>query len=537
MVRTGVMRAYGGGLRANIRKSLSNRFLASLAGIFAALLLQSSTAVALLTTSFASASLIPLATGLAIMLGADVGAAVVAQLLSLNIKELWPLLLLIGYIVHNIYENKSTKLKQIGRILLGFAFILSALNGLSAVAGSLQQNAMLIDILLTLSSDAILTVFIAAIVTYFVHSSLAVVLLVAGLSNSNIIPHHLVFLFVIGINLGGALPAVVMTLKESVVARRIIIGNFLFRIIIGLICLVFHNEIGQFVDYIFAIIGDGDYLEFTVFVHVLFNVILFLIFISLVNPVSDLLNKIIKENAPLEANLNSNYLKSSALEIPEIALNLASREALRLADKVQYLIQYIANKINYEVDLSGEQTKTVTLEISENSLNVKNYLIKLSRFELNDTESTRIVEIIKFTNILENISRDIYRNIYYVIEKMIKEKKGFSTIGQQEILSILVHIETSFCLAIKVFMENDRASAEELVDRDIIYRNIENESRLAHLSRLSNLNIQSQETSAFHLDILRDLKNINNNITSVAHSFLEISEDDLVIDFNKKNKM
>lgn len=535
MVRTGVMRAYGGSLRANIRKNLSNRFLASLAGIFAALLLQSSTAVALLTTSFASASLIPLATGLAIMLGADVGAAVVAQLLSLNIKDFWPVLLLIGYIVHNIYETKNTKAKQIGRILLGFAFILSALSGLSSVAAGLQQNDMLIDILFMLSSDAILTVFVAVIVTYFVHSSLAVVLLVAGLSSSNIIPHHLVFLFIIGINIGGALPAVVMTLKEAIVARRIIIGNFLFRIIIGMICLLFHNQIATFIDYIYEIIGGSDYFEFTVFVHVLFNVVLFFIFINFVKPASALLKLLLKENASQENNLNIDYLKTSALEIPEIALNLASREVLRLADKVQYLMQNIAKTLDTDNLLQVEQYKEITIEISENSLNVRNYLIKLSRLELNNSESNRIVEIIKFANILENISRDINRNIFSVIEKMTNEKKHFSSIGHQEIIKIVTHIETSFCLAVRVFMESDKAGSEELIKRDITFRNAENESRLAHLSRLSNSDIRSQETSVFHLDILRDLKNINNNITSIAQSFLEMNQGDLVVDFRKRD--
>lgn len=530
MVRTGVMRAYGGSLRTNIRKSLSNKFLASLAGVFAALLLQSSTAVALLTTSFASASLIPTSTGLAIMLGADVGAAVVAQLLSLNIKELWPVLLLIGYIVHNIYEKKNTRTKQIGRILLGFGFILSALTGLSMVASDLQQSELLIDILLQLSSDVVLTVFVTAIVTYFIHSSLAVVLLVAGLSSSNIIPQQLVFLFVIGINIGGALPAVVMTLKEGIIARRIIIGNFLFRFIIGLLCLAFHAQIGGFVEGLFVSTGANNYFEYTIFVHVLLNLSLFVIFINLVKPTSRLLKILLKENDVQEDQLNSNYLKPSALEIPEIALNLASREVLRLADKVQYLMQQSANTLNGQGGFVLDQSRELNTEISTNSTNVKNYLVELSRFELSTSESNRVVEVIKFANILENISRDIYKNIFEVTEAMLKEKKQFSALGQTEILNIFEYVETSFCLAIKVFMESDGVSAVELIKREVVFRSLEDESRLAHLTRLSNADIHSLETSAFHLDILRDLKNINNNITSVAHSFVGMENNNVMLD-------
>ena len=209
MVRTGFMRAYGAELRQGLTKNLSNRFTAAFTGFFAALILQSSTAVAMLTTSFASAQLLPLVTGLAIMLGADFGAALIAQLLSLNIKALWPLLLLIGYILHNINDKKGSNGKQIGRIFLGLGFILLSLTQLSLVAQQLQSSDLLLAILGTLQSEPILAMLIAIIITYFTHSSLAVILLIAGLATTGIIDTALIFPLVLGVNVGGALPALI----------------------------------------------------------------------------------------------------------------------------------------------------------------------------------------------------------------------------------------------------------------------------------------------------------------------------------------
>uniref|UniRef100_A0A2A4Z5W6 Sodium:phosphate symporter n=1 Tax=OCS116 cluster bacterium TaxID=2030921 RepID=A0A2A4Z5W6_9PROT len=521
MVRTGFMRAYGAELRQGLTKNLSNRFTAAFTGFFAALILQSSTAVAMLTTSFASAQLLPLVTGLAIMLGADFGAALIAQLLSLNIKALWPLLLLIGYILHNINDKKGSNGKQIGRIFLGLGFILLSLTQLSLVAQQLQSSDLLLAILGTLQSEPILAMLIAIIITYFTHSSLAVILLIAGLATTGIIDTALIFPLVLGVNVGGALPALIMNLSEAATSKRIVTGNFLFRFIAATVFLLAQGIILPQLLTFFEFYGFEQYVEFTIFVHILFNFILFISFIGLINPAAKILPKIITNTAVANYSVKPAYLKSSALQMPDIALNLSAREALHLIDSVEKMLKLSFESLQEFDDLKRREAKAIDKDIVLLSSSIKSYLVELFQQQLDTKQSNRAVEIISFTTNLDHIGNELNKNMLETIRKKIKENKRFSVAGMQEIVDMYDYIQATLQLAVKVFMDQDLQSARELVRRKELFRQTEYDNRLQHLNRLRQGDIKSLETSAFHLDILRDLKRINSFLSASAYPLLE----------------
>lgn len=521
MVRTGFMRAYGAGLRQGLTKNLSNRFLAAFTGFFAALILQSSTAVAMLTTSFASAQLLPLTTGLAIMLGADFGAAIIAQLLSLNIKAVWPLLLLIGYILHNMYEKKNGNGKQIGRIFLGLGFILLSLTQLSVVAQQLQSSSLLLMLLQTLQSEPVLAVIVATILTYFTHSSLAVILLIAGFSSAGIINNELIFPLVLGVNIGGALPAFVMNLKEAPTSRQIVLGNLLFRLSAAILGLLGQGFIIPALINVSNYLSLGSFIEFTVFVHILFNLALFLGFIGLINPAAKILRMMISNIVQNKQNIEPNYLKQTALEMPDIALNLSARETLHLMDRVDNMLALSFEALQESDDFKRRDAKAIDKDITLLSKAIKNYLVELTQLQLNTKQSNRVVEIINFTTNLTYIGNELSKNMLRTIGKKIKQNKHFSVAGMQEITDMYDYIQITLQLAVKVFMDQDIISARELLRRKELFRETEHNNRLQHLARLTKGDVKSLETSAFHLDILRDLKRINSFLSSSAYALLE----------------
>ncbi|MGL1921827.1 MAG: Na/Pi cotransporter family protein [Hyphomicrobiales bacterium] len=521
MVRTGFMRAYGVELRQGLTKNLSNRFVAAFTGFFAALILQSSTAVAMLTTSFASAQLLPLITGLAIMLGADFGAALIAQLLSLNIKALWPFLLFIGYVLHNIYEKKHSNGKQIGRIFLGLGFILLSLTQLSVVAKQLESSDILLVILQTLQSEPVLAVIVATILTYFTHSSLAVILLIAGFSTAGIIDNQLVFSLVLGVNVGGALPALMMNLKEAPTSKQIVLGNFLFRVIAAILCLLGQGFIFPMLIGIVSYLNLGSVVEFTVFVHVLFNLVLFLGFIGFIKPAAKILSSMVPQTGQSVDKIEPNYLKQTALEMPEIALNLSARETLHLADLVDNMLTLSFESLKKSDDLKRRDAKAINEDIGILSKAIKNYLVELTQQQLNTKQSDRVVEIISFTTNLTYIGNELSKNTLWTIGEKIKQNKRFSVAGMQDIADMYEYVQVTLQLAVKIFMDQDIVSARELVRRKDLFRKTEHDNRLQHLARLTKGDIKSLETSAFHLDILRDLKRINSFLSSSAYPLLE----------------
>ena len=142
MARTGVMRVYGSEIRRVLPRALKNPLVALATGAGAATVLQSSIAVAVFTSTLAAIGAIPVAGGLLLLLGADAGSAVVAALLTLNLKALWPVLMFGGYLLHSIYSDTTSPLKQFGRIALGIAMILIALTFMSQVSSALAASAL-----------------------------------------------------------------------------------------------------------------------------------------------------------------------------------------------------------------------------------------------------------------------------------------------------------------------------------------------------------------------------------------------------------
>ncbi|MCI5087092.1 MAG: Na/Pi symporter, partial [Rhodovulum sp.] len=171
LLRTGVERAYAIQLRAFLRRSNSSRLQAMVSGIFAALCLQSATAVAVLLSNFAVKGGVGLLAGMAILLGADVGSAVVSQVLLLRQDFLVPLLLLVGVIL--FLRSSRNEIRQLGRILIGIALIFVSLDMIRAATDPLIDSPATISVMRYLGADVLTSFVIGAFFAWAVHSSVA----------------------------------------------------------------------------------------------------------------------------------------------------------------------------------------------------------------------------------------------------------------------------------------------------------------------------------------------------------------------------
>ena len=186
LVRTGVERGFAAPMRIWLRHSAKNRLLAAGTGIGAAVLLQSATAVAVLVSNFISKGGVVTATGLAILLGADVGSALVTQLLMVRQPILIPLLLIVGVVVFLRGEGSNTR--QIGRILIGLALIFVSLDMIRSATEPMISNPGTQAIMAYLGRDLLTAFLIGAVFAWGVHSSVAAVLLFVTLAGQSILP-------------------------------------------------------------------------------------------------------------------------------------------------------------------------------------------------------------------------------------------------------------------------------------------------------------------------------------------------------------
>ncbi len=514
LVRTSILRVYGAELRRFLSVNVDNRFMALLAGLGVTSLLQSSTATALLTTSFAGSGLIATAPALAIMLGADIGTSLAALFLSRDLSWLSPLLIFVGVIV--FLSKQRTSAEHMGRVAIGLGLMMLALQMVVAAAKPLTQTAGVRAIFTTISGDPLLDVVIAAAVTVLAYSSLAVVLLVATLTATQVIGLDTALPLVIGANIGSGALAVLMTLKSSTEVRRVPLGNLLFKLIGTIVALPFIGLIANYAR-------DSGFAESQVVIafHLIFNVALAAICIAMVKTVADLTLRFLPSTPLTQDESRAKHLDPLALATPSLALTCAAREALRVGDFVEQMLTALGQLMKLSHRASAEEIRRLDDVVDALYKQVKFYLTQVSRTPMSDKESRRWTDIISFTINLEQVGDIIEKSANDVVHKNIERNRNFSEAGMCELLDLHSRLVANLRLAMNVFINNDVSDAERLLAEKVKFRELELVNYEKHLSRLVEHTVQSIETSSLHLDLMRDLKRINSHFCSVAYPILE----------------
>lgn len=518
MVRTGAMRALGGNLRSVIKVSTQNRFLAALTGAGMTAMVQSSTAVILLISSFASRGLIKTGPALATVLGADVGTTIVAQALSFDLSFLSPLFALVGLTLFMSADGKTNK--NIGRILLGLALMLMALQEIVGASSPMRDSSVIQQLISALGDELFMAMLLAALMTWLSHSSLAMVLLVITLSASGDIPTDLAFVLVLGINIGGTLPAVSATLGGAIEGRRVAIGNLFFRLI-GTI-LVF-----PFLDYIAPLLAtlESEPARQVANFHMAFNIVLALFFILLTEVMARFVTRLLPETNSEELTANQAikpiYINEDQISSVSHGLNNASREALRMGDVVYRMLT-----LSREAFQSNDPNliKTISqLEDDVDHLNeaIKFYVTEITRSSMSLEDSERCMTIMSYVTNLEHIGDLIERNLMELAQSKQKKNLNFSAEGTAEIDQLHERLIGNLQLSFNLFLSQDELDAEQLLSEKRAFREVQMTATQKHLERLRAGNIESMESSSIHLDLLRDYKQINSHITSLSYSILE----------------
>ena len=514
MVRTGLTRAFGATLRRAISACARNRFTAFAGGVGLTGILQSSTATALLLASFASRGLIPLSIALAVMLGANVGTTLTAQILSFNLDWVSPFMIAVGVIA--FLSNSSDKARHLGRVAIGLGLMLLSLHLLETAAAPLRASPAFVAVLSGLQDEYVLAVIFAAAATWFVHSSLSSVLLVMSFASSGIIEPKLGLALIIGANIGGAIAPYFDQSTTDVDARRVPLGNLITRVVIGAGLLCFLGPIHQWLAFIDPAPG-----RLLVNFHTAFSVVAAIVFLPLNDPLAALCRRLIPSRPQADDPGRPRHLDPNVLDTPAEALACAMRETLNLGDKVADMLRQTMTA------LENNDARTVkAIEAADDAVDhlyeaIKLYLVQTSRNELGEEDGRRYVEILTFTTNLEHVGDIIDKNLMELAAKKIRNRYSFSAEGTAELRAFHGRVLENLRLALNVFTTRDITLARRLVAEKTSMREAEMSAGDSHFARLREGRPESIETSSIHMDVIRDLKRINGHLTTVAYPILE----------------
>ncbi|MDL4915503.1 MAG: Na/Pi cotransporter family protein [Enterobacterales bacterium endosymbiont of Blomia tropicalis] len=518
IVRSGIMRVYGADLRRVLSRSIEKKPMAFLAGIGVTALVQSSNATTLPVTSFVAQNLVGLTPALVVVLGADVGTAIMARILTFDLSWLSPLFIFFGVVF--FLGRKQSRAGQLGRASIGLGLILLALQLIVAAARPITEASGVQVLFSSLTGDIMLDALIGAVFAIISYSSLAAVLITATLTATGVISFKVALCLVIGANLGSGLLAMLNASSSNAAGKRVALGSLLFKLLGCLLILPFVNIAAIWLQKL--PVNDE---ELVIFFHVFYNVIRCVVLVPFAEPMARLCRRLIADDAETGLRLKPKHLDSSALDTPTLALVNAAREALRIGDVLEQMLDAFSKVIH------GEPREERTVRRLDDDVDVlytaiKLYLARMQKEDLSEEDSRRWGEIIEMSLNLEQAGDIIERMSGDVADKSLAAQRAFSAEGLRELETLQEQLVANLRLSLSVFLSHDTTSARRLRRAKHRFRLKIRRYSHAHVDRLHQQNVQSIETSSLHLGLLGDMKRLNSLFCTAAYTVLEQPDDE-----------
>ena len=513
IVRTGILRVYGSQLRRILSHSVARRPQAFAAGIGVTALVQSSNATALLVTSFVAQGLMALPPALAIMLGADVGTALMARVLTLDLAWLSPLLICAGVVL--FLSRKQSRAGQIGRVAIGLGLLLLALQLIVEAARPIAESNSIEALFASLTGDLLLDALVGALFAILTYSSLAAVLLTATLAGSGMISLPVAIGLVIGANVGSGVLALLSSSMQSAAGRRVALGSLLYKLL-GLLLVL--PLVEPLVHWMSGLGWSAANLVITF--HLAYNSLRCLLMLPSVGLMARLCSLLLPERVQDNGVAKPRHLDRAALDTPSLALANAVRETLRIGDLVEQMLAHLLEVLRADSAGAAQQVRKLDDDVDALYGAVKLYLAQMPRDYLPAHDSRRWAEIIELAVNLEHAG-DLIEQMAGKLDSHKRARHHFSSDGLAELTTLHGLLAGNLRLGLNVFLNGNRDNARRLLEEKQRFRREERRLAHAHVDRLAQQVVQSIETSALHLELIADMKRLNSLFCSSAYAQLE----------------
>lgn len=501
---TGLLRATDGPVRS------------AAVGAGLGLALQSSTAAGILAATFASRGMFALATGLAIVLGANLGSALVVLILSLDLSLLPPVLLVMGGLL--FFKGKSRRVRQSGRALVGLGLIFVSLLLLSEATVPLRDSALLPAVVTYLGHEPLTALLAGAAIAWLFHSSVATILLLVVLSQHGVLAFEAAAPLLLGANIGTAIGPFVLTQNSSIEAKRLMAGNLLTRVVGASLALALLLVGGS------TLVAGFSPVQQLVGLHLVFNVALLLFGLPLTGVMARLMERLIRAPAtsdPVAAiGVPPSCLDEGAVGDPRMALASTTRELLRMAEIIGRMFEPVM-----EIYKAGDAEKIRQARLMEAAIDqaqgdIKLYLARVS-FDGDADGARRGQDLAAIAVNLEYVGDAITKTLLRLAEVRRAQRLAFSPTGWRELAELHSQVVENMQLARNVLVTRDLVQARKLVVEKTRMREAVAASQRQHMQRLKDGTEASLATSNLHLETLRAMKTINSLMASIGYLVLE----------------
>jgi phosphate:Na+ symporter len=510
----GLQKIAGANLRNVLSSLTQNRFVAMVIGALITILFQSSTATTVILVGLASASIITLKQTLGVILGADIGTTVTAQLIALKVTEI--ALPIVGIGATIIFFTKRDRYKRIGQVITGFGLLFLGLKIMSETMYPLRDEPAFLSLMTTVADNPLLAIIVAALFTFLIHSSAAAVGIIMIFAIQDLVTLHSAIYLLFGANIGTSFTALLSSLGSNREAQRVAVAHFLFKLVGVLIFLPFVTPFAALMQAITPNIGFQ-----VANVHTFFNVGIALFFIPFISHCARFLTWLVPDKGVVDIELKPRYLDYQLINTPSIAMGLASKEIARFSDEVVKMTCRIRDL--FETNDPEELEKMMRSEEKVDCLSraTKSYLAMTLRQPLSTPEFNRCMGLIHITTDLEHIGDVIDKKINRLAEKKIDKCCDFSVEGWEELTIMHERVCTLLERTHYAFVNSDLQVAQQSIRLAPKIRGMERELRRMHIHRLAMGVQRSEATSSIHLDLINSYLTISEHVRNIALAIAE----------------
>ncbi len=523
----GLERRAGNSLKALLGKLTDNKFKGFLTGMGVTAVIQSSSATTVMVVGFVNSKVMTLKQSIGVIMGANIGTTVTSWLLSLggissdNIvmkllkpMSFTPILALIG-IAFTMF-SKSSKKKDVGTILLGFATLMFGMNAMSDAVKGLAEVPEFQNLFLVFESP-ILGVLVGALVTAIIQSSSASVGILQALSVTGAVSYSAAIPIIMGQNIGTCVTAMLSSFGANKNAKRASFIHLSFNVLGTVICLIVFSLISLIFEPM--ILNESATFLGIAICHTIFNVLCTVILLPASSLLEKLAYKLVPEGKTPEKVVE---LDERLLATPPVAVERCCQLASKMASEaVEGFKLSMESMRKYSPEIA-EKIRKIEDDTDHYEDILGTYLTRLSKSQVSDEDSAAITKLLKAIGDFERIS-DHAVNVLESVEELREKGIEFSAAAREEIAVLCAATDEILALTETAFINNDVALAYDVEPLEQVIDNLKMLLRNNHIVRLKDGSC-TVETGFIWSDIITNFERVSDHCSNIAVGIIDVSE-------------
>ncbi len=521
MMGDGLERVAGDKLRGLLNVLTKNRLLGVLVGAGFTMLIQSSSATTVMVVGFVNAGLMNLLQATGVIMGANFGTSITAQLAAFHLNEVAPVALLAGVVMMLFFKRSMTQ--RIGTVIAGFGILFVGMDLMSKAMAPLRTDPGFMNLMQTVATNPLPALLTGVVVTCVIQSSSASIVLVQLLAQQGLISLEMSLYICLGCAIGTCITAMLASIGTTRTARRAAVVHLLYNIF-GSSLMAIALQFLPLADWVRALPGEHNVMREIANAMMIMKLTEVLIFFPFADLLAKLACRIVPGEDPKPEENRVYYLDPRIISTPPIAVAQAVKEVERMG---KVAIENLARAMRgfMSSDLSESDTIMRNEELT-NYLNheITKYLVRISQEDLNPKDSTLVGTLYHVINDLERVG-DHAENVLEYTQSMHTEGIKFSEQALGELRGMYDRVHRILLDAMVTFHTRETGALSDIHDQEERIDDEEKRLQQAHIDRLSAGQCTAQAGMIFS-ELLSNLERVADHATNIAFSVSTEGEPD-----------